>query len=40
VSNLGHLTFQYGSTTSLSTAADVNAAGRGVAVVLPATGKR
>ncbi len=25
-----HLTFQYGSTTSLSTAADVNAAGRGV----------
>jgi transglutaminase-like putative cysteine protease len=26
----GHLTFQYGSTTSLSTAADVNAAGRGV----------
>lgn len=25
-----HLTFQYGSTTTLSTAADVNAAGRGV----------
>ena len=26
----GHLEFQYGSTTALSTAADVNAAGRGV----------
>ena len=26
----GHLTFQYGSTTALSTAADVNTAGRGV----------
>jgi transglutaminase-like putative cysteine protease len=26
----GHLTFQYGSTTALSTAADVNQAGRGV----------